>query len=175
VLLLCPDMHDDELDQPSSSSFLCCFWQWAPAGSSVCTCRTCWPHLQSHSAGSFLFSLLCSVWNFALQFRYTNCKNKNLFMLLQVLKHLIFFFADDVLEAEGNFHQPFHMILMIMGNGRVTFQAEAAMPSAQNLVLLSQVRTPRHDNLYITVVNGKRCWFFCFIPGRTSFSVHPYA
>jgi len=87
-----------------------------------------------------------------------------------------FFFADDVLEAEGNFHQPFHMILMIMGNGRVTFQAEAAMPSAQNLVLLSQVRTPRHDNLYITVVNGKRCWFFCFIPGRTSpFSVHPYA
>jgi hypothetical protein len=61
-------------------------------------------------------------------------------MLLQVLKHLILFFADDVLEAEGNFHQPFHMILMIMGNGRVTFQAEAAMPSAQNLVLLSQLR-----------------------------------
>jgi hypothetical protein len=107
---------------------------------------------------------------------HTNCKNKNLFMLLQVLKHLIYFCADDVLEAEGNFHQPFHMILMIMGNGRVTFQAEAAMPSAQNLVLLSQVRTPRHNNLYITVVNGKRCWFFCFIPGRTSpFSVHPYA
>jgi hypothetical protein len=97
-------------------------------------------------------------------------------MLLQVPKCSIYFFADDVLEAEGNFHQPFHMILMIMGNGRVTFQAEAAMPSAQNLVLLSQVRTPRHDNLYITVVNGKRCWYFCFIPARTSpFSVHPYA
>ncbi len=72
-------------------------------------------------------------------------------MLLQVLKHFIYLFADDVLEVEGNFHQPFHMILMIMGNGRVTFQAEAAMPSAQNLILLSQVRTPHHDNLYITI------------------------
>jgi hypothetical protein len=72
-------------------------------------------------------------------------------MLLQVFKHFIYLFADDVLEAEGNFHQPFHMILMIMGNGRVTFQAEAVMPSAHNPILLSHVRTPHHDNLYITI------------------------